>query len=209
LPENQRRDGPESRTILELVERTIAEHDVDRSRVFAVGLSAGACVAAILAEQAPEIFAGVAAMAGIPLHAAHDVESAYAAMRGERESNDIALERHFTGAFRRSRAMFWTGLNDRRVAPQNARRLAGQFARLFALEPQPNEEETLADGRRARWHDRTGRARIELREIEGVGHAWSGGSLRGSYTAPAGPSFSEAIFAFFLREEVEAMQRCG
>ena len=208
LPENQVRDGREPSAILDLVERTITEHDVDRSRVFVAGLSAGACVAAVLAEQAPDVFAGVAAMAGVALHAAHDVDSAYAAMRGERRGNDVALERHFRGAFRRSRAMFWTGTGDRRVAPQNAWRLAEQFVRLLALDPQPNEEEALADGRRMRWHDRAGLTRIELREVAGVGHGWSGGSLRGSYTAPAGPSFSDAIFRFFLPEE-EAMQRCG
>lgn len=208
LPENQGRNGREPRAILDLVERTITEHGVDRSRVFVAGLSAGACVAAILAEQAPDVFAGVAAMAGVALHAAHDVDSAYAAMRGERRGNDVVLDGRFRGAFRRSRAMFWTGTVDRRVAPQNAWRLTEQFVRLFALDPQPNEEESLPDGRRMRWHDRTGIARIELREVAGVGHAWSGGSLRGSYTAPAGPSFSDAIFRFFLPEE-EAMQRCG
>ncbi|MGH7659746.1 MAG: extracellular catalytic domain type 1 short-chain-length polyhydroxyalkanoate depolymerase [Vulcanimicrobiaceae bacterium] len=209
LPENQRRDGPEPRAILELVERTIREHDADRSRVFVAGLSAGACVATILAEQAPDVFSGVGAMAGVALHCAHDVETAYAAMRGEREANDVELERHFLGAFRRSRAMFWTGTDDRRVAPRNSRRLAEQFARLFALDSTPDEEGFLADGRCVRWHDRAGRARIELREIPGAGHAWSGGSLRGSYTAPAAPSFSDAFFTFFLSEETEEMQRCG
>lgn len=209
LPENQQRHGHEPSAVLDLVERTIAEHEIDRSRVFVTGLSAGACAAAILAEQAPDVFAGVAAMAGVALHAAHDVDSAYAAMRGQRRGNDLALERHFRGAFRDSRAMFWTGKDDRRVAPENARRLAEQFVHLFALDAQPNEEEALADGRRMRWHDRAGRARIELREIAGVGHAWSGGSLRGSYTAPAGPSFSDAVFTFFLQDEAGAMQRCG
>jgi len=96
------------------------------------------------------------------------------------------------------------------VAPAgNARRLAEQFARLYGLDTQPNEEEALADGRRLRWRTGRDRARIELREITGIGHAWSGGSLRGSYTAPSGPSFSDAIFRFFLQEEAEVMQRCG
>ncbi len=209
LPENQQRDGSEVREILDVVERTIVEQAVDRGRVFVTGLSAGASLAAVLAEQAPDVFSGVASMAGVALHAAHDVDSAYAAMRGEREGNDVALERHFRGAFRRSRAMFWTGTNDRRVAPGNARRLAEQFARLYGLDTQPNEEEALADGRRLRWRTGRDRARIELREITGIGHAWSGGSLRGSYTAPSGPSFSDAIFRFFLQEEAEVMQRCG
>ncbi|MBV8151838.1 MAG: PHB depolymerase family esterase, partial [Candidatus Eremiobacteraeota bacterium] len=80
--ENQRREGPEPSQILSLVERTLEEHGADRARVFVAGLSAGASMAAILAEAAPDVFSGVAAMAGVAPYCAHDVESAYAAMRG-------------------------------------------------------------------------------------------------------------------------------
>ena len=213
LPENQRRDGPEPSAILQLVERTIVEHGVDRNRVFVAGLSAGASLAAILAEQAPDVFAGVASMAGVALFAARDVQTAYAAMRGEGDVPALDGGRH--GLFRRSRAIIWTGLRDRRVAPVNAVRLAEQFAGMYGLGARPSasqhlEEEALPDGRRLRWHDRSGRVRVELRELENVGHAWSGGSLRGSFTAPSGPSFSHAVFQFFLREHyAEVMRRCG
>ena len=212
LPENQRRDGPEPAAVLDLVERVAAEHDVDRSRIYLAGLSAGACFATILAEEAPEIFAGVASMAGVALHAAHDVDTAYAAMRGER-GPEIAANILGTVAYRRSRAIFWVGSRDIRVAPVNAWRLGAQFAQLYGLGPEPDTEEDFGGGRRALWHDRSGMRRVEVRELDGIGHAWSGGSLRGSYTAPVGPNFSEALFRFFLEEgeaETEqAMQQCG
>ena len=209
LPENQRRDGPEPAAILALAERVAQEHNVDRARAYVVGLSAGACMASILAEQAPDVFAGVAAMAGVALHAAHDVPSAYAAMRGQRQFDaPVTLGR--SNLYRRSRAIVWTGANDRRVAPANAWELGTQFARLFGLNASPDEEETALDGKRSRWHDRSGHARVEVRELNGIGHAWSGGSLRGSYTAPSGPNFSEALFRFFLgEEEVGTIERCG
>ena len=211
LPKNQLRDGDEPAEVLRLVERTIHEHGIDRSRVYIAGLSAGASLAAILAEQAPDVFCGVASMAGVALHSARDVSSAYAAMRGEWDE-DAAESGSAPGpsSYRRSRAIIWTGLRDRRVAPENAARLATQFAQLYGLGAEPDEEESLGDGRRLRWHDASHRPRVELRELEGIGHAWSGGSLRGSYTAPVGPSFSEAVFRFFLQEEeTEAMRRCG
>lgn len=211
-PDNQQRDRGEPAQILDLVERTIREHEVDPSRVFVAGLSAGASLAAVLAEQAPDVFAGVASMAGVALHCAHGVESAYAAMRGDCSPDDGAIAERARGGvpYRRSRSLIWTGLRDRRVAPANAVILAAQFAQLYGLGNQPNEEEALPDGRRSRWHDRTGTTRVELRELDGIGHAWSGGSLRGSYTAPVGPSFSEAIFRFFLqKKEADAMRRCG
>lgn len=210
-PQNQRRDGKEPAEILRLVGRTIEEHGVDRARVYVAGLSAGASLAAILAEQAPDVFRGVASMAGVALHAACDADSAYAAMRGEWKNAEDALGPGPANvAYRRSRAIIWTGLRDRRVAPGNSRRLAEQFARLYGLVERPDEEEKLSDGRRLRWHDPSAATRVELRELDGIGHAWSGGSLRGSYTAPIGPSFSEAVFRFFLQEEgTEAMRRCG
>jgi poly(3-hydroxybutyrate) depolymerase len=40
---------------------------------------------------------------------------------------------------------------------------------------------------------------VEHVEIEGLGHAWSGGAAGGSYTDPRGPSASAAIWDFFAR----------
>jgi len=37
----------------------------------------------------------------------------------------------------------------------------------------------------------------ELLDIDGLGHAWSGGVAGGSYTDPRGPSATEAIWTFF------------
>jgi poly(3-hydroxybutyrate) depolymerase len=39
-------------------------------------------MAAILGEQAPEVFSGIGIMAGVALHAAHDLPSAFSAMSG-------------------------------------------------------------------------------------------------------------------------------
>lgn len=214
LPDNQRRDGPEPAGILNLVERVAREHHVDRSRIFVAGLSAGASTAAVLAEQAPDVFAGLAVTSGVALHAAHDADSAYGAMQGVLpNSKPPARRSHDKVFYGRSRAIIWTGLRDLRVAPANAWRLAGQFAQLYGLREAPDEEEVLADGRCARWHDRVRRTRIEVRELDDIGHAWSGGSLRGSYTAPVGPNFSETLFRFFLEDEAQradrAMRRCS
>jgi len=212
LPENQQRNGPEPSAILDLVEWVAREYDIDRARVYLAGLSAGACLASILAEQAPDVFAGVAAMAGVALRAAYDVDSAYAAMRGERKP-DLPSTVLGSVAYRRSRAIIWTGDRDVRVAPVNAWLLGRQFSQLYGLSPEPDVEEIFGGGKRALWHDRAGMTRVEVRELDAIGHVWSGGSLRGSYTAPVGPNFSEALFRFFLEEgeaETEqAMRQCG
>jgi len=50
---------------------------------------------------------------------------------------------------------------------------------------------------RRTWTDAEGRVVQEYLEVEGLGHAWSGGATGGSYTDPHGPSAAAAIWAFF------------
>jgi len=200
LPENQSRDRGEPAAILAVVEEIVERLNVDRSRIFVTGLSAGAAMAAILAEQSPDVFAGVGLMAGIALHASHDVRTAYSAMRGEPDADALRslLRANDAAAFERLRVIIWTGARDRTVAPANAQLLAKQFLQLLHLPADPAEPTVVDDGLLAQWRDARGTVRVVLRTIEDLGHAWSGGSLRGSHTAPKGPSASEAMMRFFL-----------
>ena len=49
-----------------------------------------------------------------------------------------------------------------------------------------------------------GRVWVQLCEIEGLGHAWSGGAPRLPYSDPKGPDASRLILAFALKQWARA-----
>ena len=53
---------------------------------------------------------------------------------------------------------------------------------------------------RATHHDASGRIILEQWRIDGSGHAWSGGSPRGSYTDPKGPDATREMLRFFYHQ---------
>ena len=201
LPEHQSRERGEPAAILALVDATCARYEIDRERVFVAGLSAGGAMAAILAEQAPDVFAAVGIMAGVALHATFDLESASAAM-----ANGVDVERLAPVLARRTghrgigrlRATIWAGAADKLVAPSNALALARQFLRLMYLERALPVLDERGVAEILRWRDPSGRVRVEAWSISAMGHGWSGGSFRGSHTYPAGPNAAEAMMRFFL-----------
>jgi poly(hydroxyalkanoate) depolymerase family esterase len=194
--QDQARDAGEPAAILALVADVVLRFPIDRQRVYVVGLSAGGAMAAILAEQAPDVFSGAGIMAGVGLHASRTLAEARGAMRGEAGEDAEGAARE-NGDYGRLRLSLWAGADDRIVAPVNAARLARQFVRLLdiagdaVLERRENADIQL-------WRDAEGRTRIELWSVANLGHAWSGGSFRGSFTSSTGPRASDEMLAFFL-----------
>ncbi len=204
---HQTRHAGEPAKILRLVEHLARSYPVDRERIYVVGISAGASMAAILGEQAPDVFSGVGIMAGVALHASNNFLDALAAMAGKRPEEDPrdpprrrnGASHPSPAAYARMRVAVWTGTNDPTVAPSNSTTLAQQFVRLLGLDETQATSEASEDRRVELrvWRDASGRERVALITVAGMYHAWSGGSAQGSYTYPPGPDASTAMFEFF------------
>jgi poly(hydroxyalkanoate) depolymerase family esterase len=205
-PEHQGRDGGEPAWMAAEVREALATSPValDPARVFVAGLSAGGAMAAVLAHTHPELVAGIAVHSGLAPGAAHDVPSAFTAMR------------QGSGGSVRAGAvptLVIHGTADRTVAPVNGEELLGAaLAASRAADPaaaglRRDRPDATDSGHapgglawtRASWTDASGGLLHELLLVDGLGHAWSGGTAGGSFTDPRGPSATDAALRFFAQ----------
>jgi poly(hydroxyalkanoate) depolymerase family esterase len=186
-PTDQRREGGEPAILAGIVADVAAAHAVDRDRVYVAGFSAGAAMAAVLGATHPDVFAAVGVHSGLPHGCAHDVASAFAAMRqGPRVR---PLDRPVP-------VIAFHGDADTTVAAANATRVVEQFAGVPATGGTTTERGSGRTAGRTVVR-RDGAVVAEQWTVHGSGHAWSGGAAGGSYTDPAGPAASAEMVRFF------------
>jgi poly(hydroxyalkanoate) depolymerase family esterase len=192
-PEDQRAEGGEAALLAALTRSVAAEFSVPGHAIFAAGLSAGGAMAATLAATHPDLFAAVGIHSGLPHGIAHDMPSAFGAMRGQGTRSG----RKAKGSVR---MIVFHGMADATVHQSNAEALVA--AAGPALRGTSRPEQGRSDGGRTYRRDlveaRDGTPLVESWRIEGAGHAWSGGRAEGSYTDPAGPDASAEMVRFFL-----------
>ena len=200
-PGDTRRGGGEAASIRAMVGHALQTYSADPARVFVAGLSAGGAMAAALLAAYPDVFAGGAVVAGLPVGAATDLGSAFARMQqAGKESRTTLVERaapaHAGGIAwpRLPRLSVWSGSADRTVDPANADALVAQWTGLHGLNAAPDRVETVAPGvRRLVWGQE-----VEQWSLDGYGHAFPAPqSGADPYVQPAAVAAAPMIARFW------------
>ena len=194
-PNHQQRDRGEPALLAGMTRDIMSRYPIDPRRVYIAGLSAGGAMAAVLGHAYPDLFAAVGVHSGLPTGSAKDVPSALAAMKGGRGSA------HRGG--RTPPTIVFHGDRDATVHPANGEQVV---ATIDGVATSDIERGGRTQGRpytRRVYRDARGRAIAEHWAIHGAGHAWSGGSPRGSYTDATGPDATAEMLRFFFSQTLD------
>ncbi|MGI8739196.1 MAG: extracellular catalytic domain type 1 short-chain-length polyhydroxyalkanoate depolymerase [Gammaproteobacteria bacterium] len=219
---DQQREQGEPSIIAGITRQIMKSHRVDPRRVYVAGLSAGGAMAVTMGVTYPELYAATGVHSGLPYAAAHDMPSAFAALRqgkrtGTGSGNTTGVRAENVGgrgpdvSQPLAPTIVFHGDRDTTVNPCNGEQVIAQSQAQPAngsanSQSQTNARVTVQRGKVANGHaytrtvyrDSSGDASAEHWLVHGAGHAWSGGSPTGSFTDPKGPDAAKEMIRFFL-----------
>ena len=204
---DQRRDQGEPAILAGMTREVMRRYRIDQEKVYVAGLSAGGAMAAVLGTAYPEIYAAVGVHSGLACGSAHDLPSALAAMRG----TPAPMSGDHSGSTRQAPAtptIVFHGDRDKTVHPRNGEHVA---SRSLEQNGASSADASIERGQVPGGHaytrtihrDSSGRVVLEYWLVHGGGHAWFGGSPRGSYTDPKGPDAAREMIRFFYQSAFE------
>ncbi|NND89438.1 MAG: PHB depolymerase family esterase [Granulosicoccus sp.] len=189
----------ESASIMAVIDHLIDEGDVDPSRVYVLGLSAGGAMTVVLMSNYPSRFAGGAVFAGLPygcnrpaglfdftwhwLHLSPFVldgaDASYACGIAGFQNKDRDADQWAEFITQNSESLperwplvsLWQGTGDATVDPDNLSELTEQWTVVQAIDSVADDQQIVGDATREIYHDEEGNPRVETWSIQGYGHA--------------------------------------
>ncbi|HEY1103682.1 MAG TPA: PHB depolymerase family esterase [Burkholderiaceae bacterium] len=197
---HQQRSHGEPALLAAMVQHIAAAHGVDLARIYVAGLSAGGGMAVVLGNAFPDLFAAVGVHSGVAQGLASDVMDALAVMR-----NGPVRDAPPPSGGGAPPVIVFHGDADATVHPRNGAQVLAAALLGHGLAggpplPPPEVHSGTVAGRsftRSTYAAADGWG-AEYWELQGGGHAWSGGNAGGSHADPAGPSASAEMLRFFL-----------
>jgi poly(hydroxyalkanoate) depolymerase family esterase len=216
---NQSREGGEPAIIAGIVqalEKQAGDWNIDRRRIYLAGISAGGALAVILGATYPELFAAIGVHSGLEYRAATNMVEGLRAMRNggpPPQDRGQAAYQAMQDAARAVPMIVFQGTRDRTVNSLNGDLLVQQWMQTARLASNGlytadfDRPSRVESGRVEHgysyvvygWAEGRGRELQEYWKVDGLGHAWSGGSPSGTFADPHGPDASLAMYQFFMQ----------
>jgi poly(hydroxyalkanoate) depolymerase family esterase len=213
---NQHRNAAGEADIIKgMVDDVKGSYAIDSNKVYVAGLSAGAAMATIMGATYPDVFHGVGVSAGVEYNAADDAYSASSAMSyGSYDPNQAGKDAYTEmGSYKRKMPVIvFQGTGDTTVAPVNGTQVVQSWLQTNDMVDDGSDNNSVkttaaqtltgsVTGGRSYTHyiynDNAGKSLVEYYTVNGMDHAWSGGSSSGSYTDPSGPNATQIMWNFF------------
>jgi poly(hydroxyalkanoate) depolymerase family esterase len=172
--EDSVRDAGEPLSVKQMIERTIADHGIDRARIYVTGLSSGGAMTSVMLATYPDLFAGGAVIAGVPYRSANGLQEAFESIfqgrsRPGREWGDLVrTASSHDGPW--PKVSVWHGDADSSVKPMNAEETIKQWVDVHGLHSTPTIEKTVNGHSHRVWRGPDGEHLIESYTITGMSH---------------------------------------
>ena len=193
---HQKRGRGEPALLAGMTRDIMHRYNIDPQRVYVAGLSAGGAMAAILGDAYPDLFAAVGVHSGLPTGSATNVQSALSVMQTGPAPSARTTASPPTIVFH--------GDQDTTVNPANGEQVVSASAGVLRPEIKRASSGSGRDYTQRVYRQDGGRVVAEHWAVHGAGHAWSGGSARGSYTDAQGPDASAEMLRFFFANPLPA-----
>ena len=181
---DQDRDQGQARSIRQMIEKAVVDHNVDRRRIYVTGFSAGGAMTAVMLATYPEVFAGGAIIAGVPYKCATTSSEAIHACGVDAFKREtlvpiVNLSPAEWGKRVRNasthpgpwpRVSIWQGTADVKVNPANARELVEQWTNVHGIRRAPAKNKVKGYPH-AMYKDDDGKVMVETYTITGMKHA--------------------------------------
>jgi poly(hydroxyalkanoate) depolymerase family esterase len=216
IPGNQERGSGEPAILAGMVDSIRSKYSVDPNRIYITGMSAGGAMAVIMGACYPDYFAAIGVHSGLEYRAAFDLVSAQVAMTqgGPDPGSQGQLAYLSAGSAARVLPVIaFHGTADYTVSPVNGDQVIQQFIATddYADDGIANNSvsaipSSVLNGQVPGGYSYTiyiysyqGQALMQHYKIDGMGHAWSGGSATppATFVDPRGPDAALLMWNFF------------
>ena len=164
----------EALSIKQMVDYMKSHFNIDSSKVFVTGLSAGGAMTAVMMATYPDVFAGGAVMAGIPYKCATTMTEGFTCMSGvdktPQQWGDLVRGAYsgYSGPY--PTLMVFQGSSDYTVRDVNMTELVDQWTNVHGTDQTPEVTETFRTATRKIYRNSSGKDVVVTYYISGMGH---------------------------------------